>query len=102
LINKWYKLTAFISGVVLIVALFYRTQVIPNIYVISISAGILLYSIVEWSQYEARTAIQDVGFGGIRSWKWHEKTWTIWDVILKIIAVLLVIIPLLKLVLGFP
>ena len=100
LIDKWYKLTAAISGVILVLSLFYPTQEIENKYVTCISAGIFLYSIVEWSQYEARTAFQDLGFHTLRTWKWLEKVWSIWDVILKIIAILLIILPLLKLIWG--
>lgn len=101
LIDKWYKLTASISGVVLVLSLFYPTHGIENKYVTCISAGIFLYSIVEWSQYEDRTYTQDTGFRyGLLTWKWKEKTWSISDVILKTIAILLVILPLLKLIFG--
>ena len=99
LIDKWYKLTAAISGVILVLSLFYPTQQIENKYVICISAGILLYSVVEWSQYESRTKL-DAGFGSVWKVTWREKVWSIWDVILKVIAVLLIILPLLKLIWG--
>lgn len=91
LIDEWYKLTAAVSGVILVLSLFYPTQEIENRYVICISIGAFLYSVVEWSQYEWRSS---------RAWKWREKVWSIWDVILKIIAILLIILPLLKLIWG--
>jgi hypothetical protein len=101
LIDKWYKLTAYVSAVVLMLSLFYPTQQIENKYVISISVGVFLYSVVEWSQFKPRTLIEDTGIKyGLLSWRWHEKVWSIWDVILKVIAVLFVILPLLKLIFG--
>ena len=96
LIDEWYKLTAAISGIILVLSLLYPTQEIENKYVTCIAVGVFLYSVVEWSQYESRSALQDRGFC-LLSWKWRGKFWSIWDVILKIIAVFLIILPLLKL-----
>jgi hypothetical protein len=99
LIDKWYKLTAAVSAVILVFSLFFPTQGIENKYVISMSAGVFLYSVVEWSQLKPQTAFQDKGIAIIK-WTWHNKEWSIWDVILKIVAFLLVILPLLKLIFG--
>jgi hypothetical protein len=99
LIDKWYKLTAAISGVILVLSLFYPTQEVENKYVTCISIGVFLYSVVEWSQYEPRTKL-DTGFGTVWQVTWRVKVWSVWDAILKLIAILLIILPLLKLIWG--
>ena len=91
---KWYQFLAFISAGILIVSLIYPIP-IRRKYPILISIGFLVYSLVEWSEWGWVNTEYRGGILAVRHKYSNIKT-----KILKFIALILIILPLVELFWG--
>ena len=91
---KWYQFSAFISAFILIISMINPIS-IQTKYPILISLGILIYSITEWSEWGIESHIVNAGI-----LKFQKKFPNWKSRILKSIAVILIILPLIELFLG--
>jgi|GEM_PF-4943804 len=93
----WFQLLAVVSAIVLFISLIYPIQCIENKYVAVISSGFFLFGIVEWSQWKGYSEWKQHKFELIHEPYWEKET-KYYHVILKITALFLIILPLLKLI----